>query len=59
MQTLSEKGFVLIKLIDRDIPFDLNLMQRVGTFTWWYVDLVDDAGNGLVLMVRGPAFFPA
>ena len=27
-----------------------NLMRREGAFAWWYVDLVDDRGRGLVLI---------
>ena len=49
----------MIKLGHRDELFDLNLMQRVGSFTWWYVDLVDSEGNGAVLIwFAGLPFLP-
>ena len=49
----------MIKLGHRDDPFDLNLMQSVGSFTWWYVDLVDSEGNGAVLIwFAGLPFLP-
>ena len=49
----------MIKLIHRDDLFELNLMQTVGSFSWWYVDLVDFEGNGAVLIwFAGLPFLP-
>ncbi|MCB9759054.1 MAG: hypothetical protein H6739_04375 [Alphaproteobacteria bacterium] len=33
-----------------DAPLDRALLDAPGGFAWWYVDLVDDQGSGLVLI---------
>lgn len=33
-----------------NIPVDPALLKRPGAFAWWYVDLVDEHGDGLVLI---------
>ena len=32
------------------IPVDPALLQQPGAFAWWYLDLVDDHGDGIVLI---------
>ena len=32
------------------IPVDPALLQQPGAFAWWYLDLVDEHGDGLVLI---------
>jgi len=40
----------MISLSDPRLPHDRTLLDAVGGFAWWYVDLVDAAGDGLVLI---------
>lgn len=41
-------------------PFDFRALEANGGFAWWYLDLVDDSGNGLVLIwFFGLPFLPA
>jgi hypothetical protein len=40
----------LISLSPPDRRLDRTLLEAPGGFLWWYVDLVDDNGNGLVLI---------
>ena len=50
----------MLNLIDRSVLFDSNIMQSIGSFTWWYVDLTDQEGNGLVLIwFVGLPFLPS
>ncbi len=40
----------LINLSPPDRPLDRALLEARGGFLWWYVDLVDQNGDGLVLI---------
>ncbi|MCK6546094.1 hypothetical protein L6R52_09510 [Myxococcota bacterium] len=40
----------MITLSDPSKPLDAAYLDAPGGFLWWYVDLVDDAGNGFVLI---------
>jgi hypothetical protein len=40
----------LIAIAQPDPSFALSLLERRGGFAWWYIDMVDAAGNGLVLI---------
>lgn len=39
-----------ISLSNPDLPLDPGLLDAPGGFCWWYLDHVDEAGNGLVLI---------
>lgn len=40
----------LISITHPDRPLDEALLDRPGAFLWWYLDLLDDRGNGAVLI---------
>jgi carotenoid 1,2-hydratase len=40
----------MITLSDPRVPLDAAYLDAPGGFLWWYVDLLDDAGNGFVLI---------
>jgi len=40
----------MLALSNPDIPLPTALMDAPGGFLWWYVDLVDERGNGIVLI---------
>lgn len=49
----------LIGLADASVPLDHALLEARGGFAWWYVDLVDDRGNGCVIIASfGLPFLP-
>ncbi len=40
----------MISLSDPSLPLDRTLLEARGGFAWWYLDLVDAHGDGLVLI---------
>jgi hypothetical protein len=49
----------LLQRVDAQTPADPAALQRPGGFAWWYLDLVDDNGDGLVLIwAWGLPFLP-
>lgn len=48
--TNQRKGAWPISLCDPRLPLDPSLREAAGGFAWWYVDHVDAAGDGLVLI---------
>lgn len=40
----------LISITPPDKPLDAGLLERPGAFLWWYLDLLDEHGNGAVLI---------
>ena len=42
----------MLQFDDPTRPLDPALLDARGGFAWWYVDALDDAGNGLVAVQR-------
>lgn len=40
----------MISLSDPSLPHDRTLLEAPGGFLWWYLDLVDENGDGVVLI---------
>lgn len=40
----------MIQIVSADRGFDRGALENPGGFAWWYLDLLDDKGNGLVLI---------
>ena len=41
---------MMLSLTSPDTPLDRTLLDVAGGFAWWYLDLVDERGDGLVLI---------
>lgn len=44
----KERGKPVIAVGPSDVPFSPGMLETPGSLVWWYVDLVDDRGNGAV-----------
>ncbi|HJL20560.1 MAG TPA: hypothetical protein RMH99_33190, partial [Sandaracinaceae bacterium LLY-WYZ-13_1] len=40
----------LVRLVSADRPLDRRLLHARGGFAWWYVDALDERGDGLVII---------
>ncbi len=50
MENLELASSAPLSLCKPSEPLNRSLLERSGAFAWWYLDALDEAGNGLVLI---------